>query len=873
MIGLRELTAMIDQQLRQCPLVSTQRFRDAATIERKRRNRDYGVQIIRVNVPGIGAARYVVDGHHSLEAARRDGVPPQIHDVTGSYSAQRDGDGIPWLQRTGNDPLYFISTGREVFPGAAKRHRYAALTVAVDRYAGLFRDEDHPRDESGQFATKESRAGGAGDSKSNASGEDDEPFTLRRESSRRPAKPVFEGGSGAKQKSLFDDANDLPGQKRMFAASDWDEVTNDRLFQRTGRQFEALQRTLGIANPQMGQVGADAIRAALSHRPGGPVIAAILGVHADHPAVEYNDFGMPQGGMDAFRPVLQGRFTEEQILDALRWAASTDHVDGYRWITGELRNASTVEGKTADRDKAIAATMLGTQEGLGRRELYARRVHPLTAAIDRYKVLSSGQWQKVGGASVFVSAAGTILKGCPGLKGEDIDDLIDEDDESRHERKVRQDVATAKGLSGHDVTARDARKLHSPTHRKVHAAASAEAKRRGLPVQRVLANMASAHQRLQEYHRDRETAKAAARKRTGLTAGDLARMENTGTDHSSLRGFDTAAREIAMENPLLGFDPWDATAQVWDLIREGKVAVPSAWDERVAEEAANMTAVEDRSSKSHPLTEAVNEAFEDDFFRDDDANAEFAFSAADDVVPFSRRGPVAKYRALIRALDVRTGYCVRYAFDPNQNRDELGRWAEDGGLAPDENDTPRPPRYDLTEAINVWINEGGARTTSELPSRQLPPGTIQGSSAEISQLYDAVLRGDSAKASRVAFARVSPSLAKLIADRLSKAGMKVVHTVGWHHVIASDAIQHIHKNHGDPKKEQLRGQLPVTREDVARIPEIVAKPEEVTISRDNKGKVRVEYKKTFESVVWYYEEILEGRQFLSGKTMLRRMKK
>lgn len=86
-----------------------------------------------------------------------------------------------------------------------------------------------------------------------------------------------------------------------------------------------------------------------------------------------------------------------------------------------------------------------------------------------------------------------------------------------------------------------------------------------------------AHQYLIEQHSQWEVAKQNARRITGLTAGDVARLENSYRDHSSVDGFDAASRTVAMENPELGLDPdaHDTPERVWELIREGAKRKPS----------------------------------------------------------------------------------------------------------------------------------------------------------------------------------------------------------------------------------------------------------------------------------------------------------
>ena len=112
-----------------------------------------------------------------------------------------------------------------------------------------------------------------------------------------------------------------------------------------------------------------------------------------------------------------------------------------------------------------------------------------------------------------------------------------------------------------------------------------------------------------EQHLEREKAKAFARLRSGLNAGDIARFENAGKDHGSdhpkLRELDAVAREIAKEYPILGmgsgyeqeagYDDTDYTAKLWDILREGKVNPPARHDSGLISEAAEFLKSQARS--------------------------------------------------------------------------------------------------------------------------------------------------------------------------------------------------------------------------------------------------------------------------------------
>lgn len=102
----------------------------------------------------------------------------------------------------------------------------------------------------------------------------------------------------------------------------------------------------------------------------------------------------------------------------------------------------------------------------------------------------------------------------------------------------------------------------------------------------------------------RETAKASARAKTGLTQQDISRLENSGLDYTAgrkagghtgqkLAHFDAYAQEIAREHPELGLgDPDDPNADfgsaLWHVIAEGKQSLPPKHDPDILREAANV---------------------------------------------------------------------------------------------------------------------------------------------------------------------------------------------------------------------------------------------------------------------------------------------
>jgi len=133
-------------------------------------------------------------------------------------------------------------------------------------------------------------------------------------------------------------------------------------------------------------------------------------------------------------------------------------------------------------------------------------------------------------------------------------------------------------------------------------------------------------------HQEREQAKASARKITGLTAGDVARLENAGFDYTSLgkitgetgkklRQYDVWAQEVARQHPgLIGDadDPnADFSANLWEFLKEGAIDAPSKGDSAIL-----RTAAERLQQMGAPSSES---------------------SDKEELVPFAKRGMVEKY--------------------------------------------------------------------------------------------------------------------------------------------------------------------------------------------------------------------------------------
>lgn len=91
---------------------------------------------------------------------------------------------------------------------------------------------------------------------------------------------------------------------------------------------------------------------------------------------------------------------------------------------------------------------------------------------------------------------------------------------------------------------------------------------------------------------------------------------------------------------------------------------------------------------------------------------------------------------------------------------------------------------------------------------------------------------------------------------------------GYRHSVDNQAILKILKDHGRDATEAPRGQIPVTREDIALIPEIVARPDLIESAETSSyGAPLIRYVKRFNGTTYFVEEVRRGREELAAKTM------
>jgi hypothetical protein len=124
--------------------------------------------------------------------------------------------------------------------------------------------------------------------------------------------------------------------------------------------------------------------------------------------------------------------------------------------------------------------------------------------------------------------------------------------------------------------------------------------------------------------------------------------------------------------------------------------------------------------------------------------------------------------------------------------------------------------------------------------------------------------------SKLDLSRENPSLAYHRVDTTQAQAIKQatgLDVEGYAHVLDAAALRHIIKRHGN---EHRQGQLPVTEDDVAMLPDVVTAWDEVRYERKNKqGLDVIQFKKRINGHVFVVTEVRTGLMRLAPKTMFK----
>lgn len=97
---------------------------------------------------------------------------------------------------------------------------------------------------------------------------------------------------------------------------------------------------------------------------------------------------------------------------------------------------------------------------------------------------------------------------------------------------------------------------------------------------------------------------------------------------------------------------------------------------------------------------------------------------------------------------------------------------------------------------------------------------------------------------------------------------------GYNAVLSSDNVRHIIKRHGDPILETARGQVMVTAEDIALIPEVLAAPDNVYLSdkTDSRGRPVIVFEKLIGDNFVTMQAVSDGTHSIQTDTIFKQKK-
>jgi hypothetical protein len=175
----------------------------------------------------------------------------------------------------------------------------------------------------------------------------------------------------------------------------------------------------------------------------------------------------------------------------------------------------------------------------------------------------------------------------------------------------------------------------------------------------------------------------------------------------------------------------------------------------------------------------------------------------------------------------------------------------------------KPQTIDGTAVPGNYFKEGIGRLNTQ--SASSASNSFASLKNKISEFYDRVVSTNPSQNIRELLGGVSKNNINAVKQ---KTGIDLT---GYERVIDSSGINHILKKHGDEVAEAKRGQIAISKDDIAHIPEIVESPDDIKYVGKNKQDLpAIRYQKNINGEIYYFEEVREGRKHVAPDTMYKR---
>lgn len=172
---------------------------------------------------------------------------------------------------------------------------------------------------------------------------------------------------------------------------------------------------------------------------------------------------------------------------------------------------------------------------------------------------------------------------------------------------------------------------------------------------------------------------------------------------------------------------------------------------------------------------------------------------------------------------------------------------------------------------NAGVNENGLTSLTEQEKINLSSGA---KNKVVTTFQDAVqfVRNalkNKGSSDRAYMGKVPDSTARRV---MQETGMDIS---GYNAILSSDNVRHIIKNHGDPIMETARGQITVSAEDIAAIPEVLAAPDSVYLSdkKDSRGRPVIVFEKQIGDNFVTMQAVSDGTHSIQTDTLFKQKKK
>ena len=172
---------------------------------------------------------------------------------------------------------------------------------------------------------------------------------------------------------------------------------------------------------------------------------------------------------------------------------------------------------------------------------------------------------------------------------------------------------------------------------------------------------------------------------------------------------------------------------------------------------------------------------------------------------------------------------------------------------------------------NAGVNENGLASLTEQEKINLSSGA---KNKVVTTFQDAVqfVRNalkNKGSSDRAYMGKVPDSTARRV---MQETGMDIS---GYNAILSSDNVRHIIKNHGDPIMETARGQITVSAEDIAAIPEVLAAPDSVYLSdkKDSRGRPVIVFEKQIGDNFVTMQAVSDGTHSIQTDTLFKQKKK